>query len=65
MSKHKHNHIKIYFDDEDILHVHAKDSIGAMALKHYITKLQLYGAKMLNVNPEIIEKTGKELAVIA
>lgn len=46
-------HIKLYFDEDEVLHVYPSDTIGVMALRHYQSKLQLHGAKMLELHVEI------------
>ena len=46
-------HIKVYFDDKDVLHVSPKDSIGVMALKYWKNEYAEHGDKMLEVDTVI------------
>lgn len=46
-------HIKMYFDEDEVLHVYPSDTVGVMALRHFQSKLQTYGVKMLELHVEI------------
>jgi len=46
-------HIKMYFDEEEVLHIFPSDTVGVMALRHYQTRLIANGAKMLELHTEI------------
>ncbi len=64
----KHHHIKVYFDKNEVMHICPKDSVGAMALKHFHTKVQTYGLKMFDLHTDIPvdgakKETGTEVVV--
>lgn len=45
--------IRVYFDENEILHIYPDDTIGVMALKQFETQLQAYGMKVVKIHTEI------------
>lgn len=45
--------ICVYFDEDEVLHVYPKDTVGVMALKQYEGNLQAYGLKVIKLHTEI------------
>jgi hypothetical protein len=52
------SHIKVYFDEKDVLHICPKDSIGVMALKYWKGEYLEHGDKMLEVDTHVPIKLG-------
>jgi hypothetical protein len=45
--------ISIYFDEDKVMHVCPKDTIGVMALEQFEAYLQAHGLKMIKFHTEI------------
>lgn len=54
------SHVKVYFDDKDVLHVVPKDSIGVMALKYWKKEFEEHGEKVLEVDTQVPIKLGSD-----
>lgn len=50
--------MRIYFDDNDVLHVAPSDTVEAMALKYWAKEYAAHGAKMLEVETDVPLKMG-------
>ena len=46
-------HIRMFFDNNDVLHLTPKDDIGMMVLKYYKSELLEHGIKMLEIETEV------------
>lgn len=45
--------MKVYFDNDDTLHIRAENSVEAMALKYWKGEYEAHGDKMLEVDTEV------------
>lgn len=45
--------IKVYFDENEILHIYPDETVGVMALKQFETSLQTYGLKVVKIHTEV------------
>ncbi len=45
--------IKVYFDENKVMHLYPDDTVGVMALEHYENLLQVHGMKVIKLHTEI------------